>query len=336
MLKINNSFAEFLQDKNERQYMEWTGGYNFFLFKVPYDEDCDFIHVIRMYTSRLDPVGKPTLTCQSKLGGIYVYSLGLLFNVEYDLWDYMTSTDSAYTQSTRAPDVKEYYKRLKSAITAEIMGRIDAGQFDRAGAEKLVAADDRDILYYKEYRERGYAERDFLDGKRLDKPEIRVAYEVQSDCDIDAVLGYLRDPDEIIRARANAFMEAERVSIYKQLVCAEVHFESLREIEADKSNPLYYQREIRRVIGQADVKTVNITLERDGKSITVKIVTNRLGWNDYISDWDVAAPDRPAYKAMFGYKLGGDAKLYEITLITHGKKELYNKAQFEKSLSEDK
>jgi hypothetical protein len=129
-------------------------------------------------------------------------------------------------------------------------------------------------------------------------------------------------------------METERVRIYKAIVRAEIQFQSFKEIEANKAGPLYYQREIRRVIRLANVKTVYVALERGGKSVTVKTDAERLGLNDSISEWNVVSPDRAAYKEIFGYGQGGDAGMNEITAITHGRKELYNKAAFEKTLQQ--
>jgi hypothetical protein len=317
----------FLTDKNERQYAERLKDYAYYIFKVPYDGDCDFIHVMRTYVCRDDPDGKPGLTDRSELGGIYVYSLGLLFNTGYDLRGFLTDYD-------KMPDAKEYYGRLKQDISAEVVRRIGSGQFNRAEAERIVGENDRDIQYYKEYREREFAERDFLDGKRFDKPEIHISYVTQCDCDVSAVLTYLRSPSDIVNARADAFMEKEKAMIYRQIVRAEIRFRSFKEIEADKSNPLCYKREIRRVVKEADVKTVNVTFERNGQIVTVKTDAGRLAYNDYVSSWDVVSADRYTYQKLFGYKSGGDAVMKEIIRITHGKKELYGKAAFEKTLQE--
>lgn len=86
----------------------------------------------------------------------------------------------------------------------------------------------------------------------------------------------------------------------------------------------------------ACVKTVNVTFERDGQRITVKMEADRLGWSDTFSHWNVLAADRGAYKRVFCHSISGDARLTEIISITHGKKELYNKADFDKTLKEDK
>ena len=331
MITNNGSFSKFLENKDERYYAERTKDYNNFLFKIPYDGDCDFIHILRTYISRYNPDGKPGLNDKSELGGIYIYSSGLLFNTEYCLREFLNCTDTV-AAGYKATDVKECYKQLCRSISAEIACRIEAGRFDRDGAAKLVGEDDRDIKYAKEYRERGFAENDFMDGKRLDKPVIHISYDTRCDYDIAAVLEYLRSPEEIINARADVYMEAEKAMIYKQIVRAEVQFESFKEIEQNKYDPLHYRREIRRVTQSAGAKTVNVALERNGQRIMVKTDAERLGWNNDISDWNIAAADRPAYKEVFGHKHGGDARMDEITLVTHGKKELYNKSAFDKIL----
>jgi hypothetical protein len=325
MITNNENFAAFLQSKDRRYYAERIKDGNYCFFKVPYDGDCDFVHVIHTYTGHYNPEGKPELNDRSELGGIYVYSLGLLFNAGYELRGFLAP-------GYKALDAKEYYGRLKDDVSAETVRRVEAGLFDRAGAETLVGENDRDIRYYREYREREFAEQDFLDGKRFDKPEICIEYATRCENDIAAVLEYLRSPAGAVNARADAFMESEKAMIYKRIIGAEIRFGSFKEIEANKSNPLHYQREIRRAVQAACVKTVNVAFERDGRSATVKTGAERLGLNGYVADWDIAAADRAAFKAMFGYKHGGDARMNEIISITHGKKELYNKAAFEKTL----
>ena len=338
MINTNNEkFNNFIQSKGERYYAEKTKDTNYYFIKIPYDGDCDFIHVVHTYVSRYNPEGRPGLKDKSELGGIYIYSLDLLFNTEYHLREFLAHGQPADMREYATLSAEEYYKQFKNEVSAEIVKRIEAGQFDRAGAAALVGEDNGDIKYYREYREYDSAKNDFLEGKQLDKPEICVTYSTQCDYDIDAVLEYLRSPAVIVNARADAYTEDKKAMIYKQIVRAEIHFESLKEIEADKNNPLHYQREIRRVMQAACVKTVNITFERagaaaaEGQSITVKADAGRLGWNDYVPYWEIAAPDREAFKAMFGHRHGGDARMNEITLITHGKKELYSKAEFDKT-----
>ena len=328
----NKNFAEFLQSKEQKQYFEKIKDYNYYFFKIPYDEDCDFIYLIRVYISQYNKNGKPGLTDGSTLGGLYVYSLDLLFNVGYDLCE---NFGIARDKNPEMRDAKDYYNQLCKEIGDEVKRRVYAGQFDRNEAEILAKEskwDMKDIEYYKEYRELSFAESDFLDGKQLSRPEIHITYDTRCEYDIASVLEYLRTPTDIINARATAFIDAEKARIYKQLIRAEIHFKSLKEIEADTSNPLHYRREIRGVIKAADVKTVNATLERNGHGITVKMEADRLGINNSLSDWDIIAADRYRYKQMFGYNHGGDAHMDEIQCITHGKKELYNKAAFEKTL----
>ncbi|GHV00753.1 hypothetical protein FACS1894211_08840 [Clostridia bacterium] len=323
MISNNENFMRFLQDGNERHYAERVNDYKYRLFKIPYDGDCDFIHVLDTYVYKGNE--KPGLNDTSALGGIYVYSLGLLFNAGYELRGFVSA-------GYKTPDTKEYYGQLKKDVAAEVTRRVETGLFDRDGAERLVGESDRDIEYYKEYREYDSARQAFLEGKRFDKPEIRIYYDTQCDCDVAAVLEYLRSPAEAVNVRADAFMETEKAMIYKRIVCAETRFRSFKEIEADKSNPLRYQREIRRVMKEACVKTVNVTFERNGHGVTVKTEAERLGYGDSASDWYVVSADRHQYREIFGYKTGGDAKMDEIMLITHGKKELYSKSAFEKTL----
>ena len=52
------NFAAFLENKDCRTFAERTKDYNRFFFKIPYDDDCDFIHVIRIYTSRYNADGR--------------------------------------------------------------------------------------------------------------------------------------------------------------------------------------------------------------------------------------------------------------------------------------
>lgn len=234
MIINNEKFNEFLQDKNQRQYAEKIKDTKYYFFKIAYDEDCDFIQIMRIYTYH-NPEGKPGLKDKSGLGGIYVYSLGLLFNIEYDLREFLSCDNKTEKQNYESVDIEGYYKQLKNEIAAEIVRRIESGQFNRTEAEKLINPDDSDIKYYKEHGMRESAEQDFLNGKQLDKPDICISYTTQCEYDIDAVLEYLRCPADIINTRATTFIETEKVKIYKAIVRAETHFNRFKEIETDKT-----------------------------------------------------------------------------------------------------
>lgn len=217
----NEQFKSFLQDKNQKQYAEKIKDIKYYFFKIPYDEDCDFIQIMRVYTYN-NPEGKPGLEDKSELGGIYIYSLGLLFNLEYDLRDFLSCRNVIEQQYYETLDMQGYYKNLCKDISAEIIRRVETGQFDRAEAEQLIAEGDRDIQYYKEYRERESVERSFLEGVLLEKPDICVSYDTPYAYEIDAVLKYLRCPADIINERAAAFMEDNKAVIYKQIIRAEI------------------------------------------------------------------------------------------------------------------
>ena len=187
-MNINNEkFNNFIQSKGERYYSDKANGYNYYFFKIPYDADCDFIHVINKYTCHSDPDGKPGIHDKSELGGIYAYSLGLLFNAGYYLRDFLADGMVADMKNHKTLDVAGYHKQIGKEVSAEILKRIEAGQFDREAAAALISHDDRDIQYYKEYREYEFAKSDFLDGKRPDKLEIFVTYETQGEIKISGI-----------------------------------------------------------------------------------------------------------------------------------------------------
>jgi hypothetical protein len=103
---FSEKFSQFLKDKNQRAYFESVRDYSYHFFKVTYDEDCDFIHIIKIYNSRSND-GKPGLSDKSEVGGIYVYSPDLLLNTEYCLRDRF---NIRYDDTTT---IKGYYKELK-------------------------------------------------------------------------------------------------------------------------------------------------------------------------------------------------------------------------------
>jgi len=327
----NQQFLEFLRDKNRIHFNAIEGRNGYHIFKIPYDNDCVFLHVIRTYITDHDPIGKLRLGDKSELGCIYVPSIDTILNGEYPLKDFICKGNFSDAYRITSTDVKEYYRNLCRDINAEVVRHIEDGKFDRKKAAKLVEVDDREIKYYKEHKEYGYVERAFLEGETWDKPKIIIEY-TSREHEIDSVLEYLRTPVEAIVTRVEQYMIAEQVKIYKAIVCAEVRFETMKAIMNDKTNPLHFQREIRRIVKDADVKTVNITFERNGTVVTAKTEAPKLGSWHYVSDYDIINGDRAEFKKIFNYNTGGDAKMHEILSITHGKKELYNKTEFEKTL----
>ena len=66
------------------------------------------------------------------------------------------------------------------------------------------------------------------------------------------------------------------------------------------------------------------------------ITTNNEKFNNFIQNKDeryYTEKSKDSYNYYFiKIPYDGDARMHEITLITHGKKELYNKAVFEQTL----
>ncbi len=131
------------------------------------------------------------------------------------------------------------------------------------------------------------------------------------------------EKEKFIIQKAKEHIQNNRNKIVSLLKKIDLLNKELKAIYEDK-NHIYYTRKaiVEAVKGK---KTVNVTILKNGQTLTFKTETRALSngqYNERYSDCDIQAKDRQRYKELFGYK---DYTADEILKITYGKKEIYTK-----------
>ena len=97
----------------------------------------------------------------------------------------------------------------------------------------------------------------------------------------------------------------------------------LEKLEAKEDTRFHRQRNISKAINESGAKSVNVTIQRDGKDFTFKYPAFNLGCNAYMDyhSWDMSAKDRENFRNMF--EEGSRFYPQEITAISYRGKTIY-------------
>ena len=305
---------------------------------VVYDTPLIFYKIER--DSRFDIIFSQSLDEEVKLQmaslnyqGVYDRVNKQVFNARDML--YTVLEGSGYDHSTSYGNVAyDFTDAVRSRINSIINN-------DR---NNLIIKDDSQIKSYiqelrmKSMRENGMereAREMFLAGKPPEDIVFDSNYEDYSiDLTKNAYLSYISDKGETVDRFARQWIDNNQERMYVDFLENDITKAALQDIIADIGNPLHHMRAIIQAMRSVDCKTVNVTTVIDGKELTFKTTAEELkaDCGSHYSGYNILAQDRHDFTATYGDH--ADYRPQDIVQITYGKKVLYDRNLFEKSLDQ--
>lgn len=221
------------------------------------------------------------------------------------------------------------YSNVKQEVAGLIEQRV--AELINNDAKSLEKYNDKSEYYgHEEKMQSLFEDRRVADARRLflngEKPE-----DITYKCSLgdnaissESVLKYFTQGENFINEYAVNHIESK----YKQIKYAIAYYQVLKEdlqaLYEDKSNSVYTIKALQEAMATGDYKTVNVTVNKDGKELTFKTEARSIGIDrSYYSSYDILAKDREEFYKTFGKH--ADYNAMEITKITYGRKTLYTK-----------
>lgn len=158
--------------------------------------------------------------------------------------------------------------------------------------------------------------------------EEEVGYDFELKFSINNILKFILNKEKEVQEFADKyFSDEEHVASY---ICMKSYiketYKKLEEMKAEaKENGLEKLKNIRNAM-LPDIKTVTVTILKDGKTFSCKVSANRIKYfeslNDWISSWDISpVKDREKFYELFGKH--SDIRVKDIIKIEYNRKTLY-------------
>lgn len=145
--------------------------------------------------------------------------------------------------------------------------------------------------------------------------------------DFDTIVNYIKDNKETVEKESSAYIEENKNEIYRIINANKRTLELMKTFEQDED---YIKiRELNKIFGNKDYKTLNIYYKQDDNEMKFKIEARAFLENktSTISSYNIQSPkDREKFRDTFKDKRGLDyIEPDYIQEITYGKKVLYKK-----------
>lgn len=285
--------------------------------RVPCDDDFDFIFHQDNYN------GQPVTQTRLSYCGIYNKLNGQIYDAQQALKGKLPEIDSKKSMINLYQDFdKDVCFRIE-----EIVGD------DITNLRSPFFENDRYNQFLDDF-ERNYADVTVRDMFLTGEPPENIHYECGFTIDRkdnSLMLRYLKYPVASIEKAATDYWRSHQDDILLDLRKNEILRQKLSEVEADLDNPLHKQRAIMNALRESGAKTVNVTVQKDGRSFTFKYAADRLSRyssSDYGS-WEMSPQDRQGFEECFGRYSSFHPE--DITEITYRGKTLYEVNSFEQT-----
>ena len=178
----------------------------------------------------------------------------------------------------------------------------------------------RRIQYYREHGARQAAIRMLFDDETPDG-------RFHSDYDMDYLpedgfLAHIDDPDGFVRAKAEAYIDANQERFLMQFLENEALQSEYRALMQDADDPVHRMKAITDAVNASGAKAVTVTVRKDGKELAFKAEAySLLGHQSYYSTYHIQAQDRRKFKDLFGQH--ADYNATDVVRIAYGRKTIY-------------
>lgn len=296
----------FIIDPARREYIMHGKDYVTIIIKIAYNDSVDFLYTQYQYRS------DNPLKIGEKLeyAGFVHHPTGRIYDGSFTLFRYQEEMDTISLDTVK--------KETIAAINAALVTYVGMEPVPVTMVAEEIRNERNEHEKYGADREARSA---FFAGKRqiLYKPSISL------DLSTDQYVQIVMHGDTFVKAWVDEYLLRKANQINERLWEISV---SQQRLDALWNSPGTHHITLAIADAiEADMKMVNLHLDKDDKQIVVKYEASRLrsaDTDDY-SDWHMDAPGRRAFEKTYGR----NARLFpsEIQRITYGKKVVYERKE---------
>lgn len=273
------------------------------ILKSRFDDETDFLYVIHSYANE----AFQPLDGKLEYGGMYSHTLGKLIDAGYYL------RDVADQGTDRETLLNRFYDAADERIAAIIGGK--PVPVDESQDASVFEQRDRD--YFEKYDAQSEAVNCYLEDRspmcshRPRREMLRA----------DKFVRAINHMDDAARDYAAEYVKEHAREINLRIWKAELVEKHLAQIKAAPGEYLTRKRIAASI--PDDCKTVNVVMNRDGKTLSLKVEARAIrgNRNEYYSTYYMDAASRSEFEKAFGRS--ENLKPADIIRITYAKRVLY-------------
>lgn len=315
-------FAEWLKSENVQPFRVQGGiGRTTVVIKAPYSEDFTYLY------AQSDNNGNG-LRREADLSyaGIYYKRDGNLYDVKWHLKDILPQLAYRDMGANMRENVNRNICRKvenklgndKSNLTLQFLPKcyqnglenFAQGALQRAVKDRFIkGVESTDICYVCEYQIRSWDDED--------------------------VLQCIADSDAYENAQADAYIAEHQEDILSAFMENDLIRTELQKLEQTEDSPIHRLRNIYGTMNKSDAKTVSVTLNKEGHTLTCKMhadYLSRIPYDQEYSTWGLLPQDRAMFENLFGYR--SHIAPEDITDISYRGKSIYSAEPLEAQQSE--
>lgn len=291
------------------------------VIRVPYDDDFDYLFYQDNYS------GQSLTHSIMTYCALYDKQNGLLYDLHPPLRGQLDAIDSDKMLINVESDL---INDVRTTIERVVDNNIN-------NLPSLYFSDDRYYQRLEDFRESyvdSAVKKMFLNNQSADDIQYNCEFSLKGSKD-SLILRYLKYPQPTVEEAATEYWKDHQDDILLQLYKNGILRTKLSELEADLDNPLHKQRTIINALRDSGAKTVNVTVQKDGRSFTFKYAADRLSRyaNSDYGTWEMSPKDRQGYEECFGRYSSFHPE--DITEITYRGKTIYEADSLEQTEDND-
>ena len=137
-----------------------------------------------------------------------------------------------------------------------------------------------------------------------------------------AFLSWLQDPDSFIQTEAETYIKSNPERFLLQFLKSEALLAEYQALAGNTGSPIHRMKAITDAINISGAKMVNVTVQKDGEELTLKMDAGRMkGHQTHYSTYYIPAADRRRFEQVFGRNAGFKAE--DVIRITYGRNTIY-------------
>jgi hypothetical protein len=247
--------------------------------------------------------------------GFYCKQDGTLYDVPYQ----MQALSGDKVQSSDA-----LLKRLKQAVCRTVERHINNDRRNLQISELSTTQALGRLASCQSYAASGEARRIYLndeynEGKAF---AFRCGYTPDAWTE-DSLLSYILGPAQYVEAETVAYISSHQEGMLLAFLCADAVAAEYAAILENPLAPIHKVKRIMAAVSASPAKTVTVTICKDDTEFTFKTEAQefRRDCTSSYSNWNIAAPDRRAFKQRFGRN--ANYRPEEILCIAYARSVLY-------------
>ncbi|MBO5183361.1 MAG: hypothetical protein J6B64_03070 [Bacilli bacterium] len=313
---MKDELYEFLKSDDTNKIFKFKENYRAMILKIPYDDRIDILCESVSYSTQ-DTL--PGINIKYEYAGFYDKEKDEIFDKSYLIRHCILEKDYDYNEDyllSSAYLKKELENDVNNAIRQHI-----------SDSPELF----EDFTYESNLTEKDVYV-DFVEGKTSENYEdTYITYECFS---ANEILEYITNKNDYIDEVSRDFIVQKLEKINMGLVDSKRKRELLKQIENDEGHKIHKIKSIVNSVDLEKMKTVTLTIFKDGIEQEFKYPTFSLRYTEYYNDlytYDIISPkDRKIFKENYGNN--ADLNYEDIVKITYGKNILYEDKNYNKEV----